>query len=131
MADIEQAEIEYTLIKVNRIMEAMNNDDELSVLNETDLLLKVLPKKNKPEIISLSDEIKKLLLNDEKMRIIKLLRKVKEESDSGTEYYDLERGNDPKLFYQKDYEETINSLNDRIRTLLSIIIRDKVGETKI
>lgn len=130
MADLEQAEIEYTLQKINYVMQAMNGDDQLSVLQETDLLLKVIPKKNKPEIITLSNDINKILLDDDKMRIIKLLRKVKIDDDSGAEYYDSDRGNDPKLDYQQAFEKEMNLLNDKIRTVLSIIIKEKVGETK-
>lgn len=130
MADIEQAEIEYTLQKINYVMQAMNNDDQLSVLQETDLLLKIIPKKNKPEIITLSNDINNILLDDDKMRIIKLLRKVKIDDDSGAEYYDSDRGNDPKLDYQTSFEKEMNLLNDKIRNCLSVIIKEKIGETR-
>jgi hypothetical protein len=127
---IEQSEIEYTLQKINYIMQSMNNDDQLSVLNETDLLLKFLEKK-KNAFLSLEKEISSILLDKDKMRIVKLLKKVKEESDSGVEYYDEERGNDSKLTFNEEYEKTMNILNDKIRSLLAEIIKEKIGETKI
>lgn len=130
MADIEQAEIEYFLAKINFILQAMDADDELSVLNETDLLLKSIPMNNK-EVISLKKELHSILLGVDKMRIIKLLRKIKEDSESGVEYYDTDRGNDPKLHFDKEMERTMLRLNDDIRTALSIIIKEKIGETKI
>jgi hypothetical protein len=129
MADIEQSEIDYTLLKINRIMEAMNNDDQLSVLNETDLLLKFLHK-NKA-VNPLEKEISILLLDPDKMRIIKLLKELKKDIDLSTEYYDIDRGNDDKLFYKKDIEKAMLLLNDRIRSFLSEIIKEKIGETKI
>lgn len=126
---IEQAEIEYLLNKINYIIQHMNNDDQLSVLNETDLLLKILPQRK--NVIELGKIISETLLDDGKMRIIKLLRDIKRGEDSGVEYYDTDRGNDPKLDYQTGFEKEMHILNDNIRTILAEVIKEKIGETKI
>lgn len=130
MVDIEQSDIEYFLQKINFILAAMDNDDQLTVLNETDLLLKSIPTKDK-KILELKEKLRNILLGPEKMRIIKLLRKIKEDSESGVEYYDSDRGNDSKLHFDKEFEKEMIMLNDDIRTALSTIIKEKIGETKI
>jgi mevalonate pyrophosphate decarboxylase len=127
---LEQAEIDYVLNKINYIMQAMNADDQLTTLNETDLLLKIIPQKN-DETKALSKEIHDILLNDDKMRILKLLREIKKDKDSGVEYYDTDRGSDPKLDYQKEFEQKMHNINDKIRSILAEVIREKIGETKI
>lgn len=129
MVDVlEQAEIEFILNKINYILQSMSHDDTLTTLQETDLLFKILPKKKRPDLIMLEEKVRNILLDNEEMRIIKLLRKVKEDSDSGAEYYDADRGNDKKLFYAKEHENKILILFDEIRTALAVLIKEKIGE---
>jgi hypothetical protein len=121
--------IDWIYEQSNKIMEAINSDDHIKMLNETDLILKVVGK----EFLTLHKFNKlhqriHLILNDEPdMRALKLMQRVKTEIDTSIEYYDKDVGQDERLFYQDKLETAMIELQEEIRGVLAVIIREKTG----
>jgi hypothetical protein len=110
-------------------MEAINKDDHVTMLNETDLILKVMGQEflKAHKFGKIHIKIKELLNDEPSMRILKLMQRVKTEVDTSIEYYDKDRGQDERLFYQTPIEEQMIHIQEDIREILSTIIREKTG----
>jgi hypothetical protein len=61
------------------------------------------------------------------MRTLKLMQRVKTEIDTSIEYYDEDVGQDSRLFYQTKLEGMMIGLQEEIRGVLAVIIREKTG----
>lgn len=75
-------------------------------------------------IFDLQKSIDKILNNEKHMRILRLMQTIKTEVDSRIFYYDRDYGSDPTLFYQKETEETMLSLESDIRKAVAVIIQE-------
>jgi hypothetical protein len=121
--------IDWIYEQTNKIMEAINKDDHVMMLNETDLLLKVMGQEfmNAHKFGKIYAKIKEILNDEPSMRVLKLMQRVKTEVDTSIEYYDKDRGQDERLFYQTPIEEQMIHTQEDIRKVLSTIIREKTG----
>jgi hypothetical protein len=122
----------YALLikQIENITNALTQDDQISVLTETDILLKTLTPKftQEHQLDKLQKKINNFLLNHTNYRILRLNQKVKTEIDTAIEYYDKDRGNDHRLFYQKQLEQDLMELNQEIRTFIALLIKNKLSE---
>jgi hypothetical protein len=127
MAEEDKTDIIYEAI--NKIMTAIDEDENITMLNQTDLLLKMLEKKFKKEheLETTENKIKNFLQNTKNMRILRMQQKIKRETETAIEYYDRDIGRDERLFYQEKLEEDITKLQEEIRRTLSIIIIHKIA----
>jgi hypothetical protein len=121
--------IDWIYEQTNKIMEAINKDDHVTMLNETDLILKVMGQEflKAHKFGKIHAKIKEILNDEPSMRILKLMQRVKTEVDTSIEYYDKDRGQDERLFYQTPVEEQMIYIQEDIREVLSTIIREKTG----
>ena len=126
----EYEEHNFVYEQIVKIMESINNDDILSMLNEADLLLKLMPEEFKKEhkLTILEKKIKEIIVNEEMLRDIKLYKRLKTETETSTEYYGKDRGSDERLHYNKEMEERIMKIQEKIRVAISKIIRHKMYE---
>lgn len=108
-----------------RIMDALNNDDTIAMLNETQIILRIIPDDIKFD--KLEKDISKILQDDKTMRILHLMKKIKAEVETAIEYYYIDRGRDERLFYQEDLEKKLNKLKEEIRIAISIILKNYGG----
>ena len=110
---------------ITRIIDDMSEDKALSSFIQSDLLFNMMGEKFKEEhkLIKLSEEIKELLEDDDKIREIKLYTKIKEEVMDSVNYYGIDRGDDERRIYNKDMEVAINELQARLRIAMGKIIR--------
>jgi hypothetical protein len=121
--------IDWIYEQSNKIMEAINIDDHIKMLNETDLILKVVGKEflTIHKFNKLQQQIHLILNNEPDMRTLKLMQRVKTEIDTSIEYYDEDVGQDSRLFYQTKLEGMMIGLQEEIRGVLAVIIREKTG----
>lgn len=129
MSDIPEA---YALLikQIENITTALTQDDQISVLTETDILLKTLNSKfiKEHQLEKLQKRIDHFLLNQTNYRLLRLNQKVKLEIDTAIEYYDKDIGMDDRLFYQEELEQDLMELNRDIRNFIAIIIKKKLSE---
>lgn len=127
METIEQ--IDTILNLIEKIQTAIAEDEAISALSETDLLLKILDDeyKKKNKLDKIQKKITHFLTNPNNSRMLRLQQRLKREIDTAIEYYDEDIGNDHRLFYQKEMEEDIIALYDEIRTAMATIIRNKLS----
>jgi len=130
MVEYEEKPLDFMYEQIMKIMISINQDDNLTMLNETDLLLKILPEEFKKEnqMIELETEIQKVLNDKEDLRLLRIIQKVKAEADLSIEYYDMDRGDDHRLFYREKTEAKFFKLQEKIREALSKIIKQKLIE---
>lgn len=129
---IEQTEpVDFLFDEVRNIMESINEDQHIKMLNETELLLNTLDDKFLKEhrLNKLKTKINKILTTEQNMRILRLMQRIKKETDTSIEYYDADRGQDDRLFYQEELEEEMLDLQNQIRKALAIIIKEKTSGT--
>lgn len=130
MSGTETVEVVDTILnQVEKIMHAIAEDEAITVLSETDLLLKILDEQYKKEhdLDKLQEDIDHFLTDPNNTRLLRLQQRLKREVDTAIEYYDEDIGNDHRLFYQKDLEDDIVKIYSEIRTGLGIIIRTKLS----
>ena len=110
---------------ITRIIDDMSEDKALSSFIQADLLFNMMGEKFKKEheLIVLSEEVKNLLEDDDKIREIKLYTKIKEEIAESVEYYGRDRGTDEIRLYNKNMEIAINELQARLRMAMGKIIK--------
>lgn len=117
--------------QITTIMTAINNDEPITILNETSLLIKTLDeefKKEHPKIKKLEKKIKQLITNPKNNRIIRLNNIIKKEIETYIEYLDRDIGQDERLYYQEQLEEELTTITEEIRELLSLIIKHKLTD---
>jgi hypothetical protein len=106
------------------IVDAMNRDDAIAVFNNCQVLFGLfnddfkVDKKIKP----VEDKINKILVDNEKMRRLYLLQRIKSEVETSIEYYYKDRGRDDRLFYAENLENECRNLYTEIRKCLTIIL---------
>lgn len=124
----EQEEVDFVMLQVTKIMEAINKDDNVVMLNETDLLFKILSRdfKQATGINKIETEINKILKNKKEMRLLRLIQKVKNEPELSIEYYGKDLGEDERLYYEEEQENKFNKIQEDIRTSISKIVRHKL-----
>ena len=110
-------------------MSAINEDQHINMLNETELLLNTLDTKflTKHRLTKLQKKINKVLTSEENMRILRLMQRIKTETDTSVEYYDKDIGQDERLFYQQEMEEEMLEFQNEIRKALATIIKEKTS----
>jgi len=123
----QQRETDYIYSLTERILNYIREEDYLGMLNETDVLLKFLEDNFKIEqsLEKLEKEIHTLLLDESRMRIVKLLQSVKTEQDTKIEYYDIDRGIDERLKYRGTVEKELLTLQEKIRDMISKVLKNK------
>ena len=123
----QQRETDYIYSLTERILNYIREEDYLGMLNETDVLLKFLEEDFKIEqsLEKLEKEIHTLLLDESRMRIVKLLQSVKTEQDTKIEYYDIDRGIDERLKYRGTVEKELLTLQEKIRDMISKVLKNK------
>lgn len=123
----QQRETDYIYSLTERILNYIREEDYLGMLNETDVLLKFLEDnfKNEQSLEKLEKEIHTLLLDESRMRIVKLLQSVKTEQDTKIEYYDIDRGIDERLKYRGTVEKELLTLQEKIRDMISKVLKNK------
>ena len=69
----EDKPMDFMYEQIMKIMNSINADDNTTMINETDLLLKILPDKFKEDykLIKLEKEIQKIFNDKDEMRIIR------------------------------------------------------------
>ena len=130
MAD-EQQQVDILYEQTIKIMDSINLDKPVTTLNETDLLIKTLPKKfidKHKETIIVEAKIRNILMDKIAMRHLRLIQNIKSELETSTEYYDQDVGTDKRLNYKEGFEEVMTELNEEIRKLLSNVNRDLITE---
>lgn len=126
----EDKPLDFMYEQVVKIMNSINADDNTTMINETDLLLKTLPEKFKEdyELIKLEKEIQKIFNDKDEMRILRIIQKIKIDGESCIEYYDIDKGQDHRLFYREELEKKFFNLQEKIRKALSVILKHKLIE---
>jgi hypothetical protein len=119
------------LEQIRRITEAMNEDDPITAITETNILLQSLnPQFLKDNQLEwLLKQTHKLLTDPDLNRLLRLNKRLKEEVETAIEYYDKNIGSDQRLYYQHQIEKDLNKTYAHIRTMISIIIRKKLTES--
>lgn len=122
----------YALLvnQIQSITKSLNDDDQISVFTETDILIKALEKELiiKYKAVDLHKKIREYLMQPTKNRELRLAQKIKLDPETAIHYYDADIGNDQSLYYKKKEEQKILIINDKIRTLISQIIKDKLTD---
>jgi len=115
--------------QITIIMGAIDEDQCYTAVNECDLLIKMLPLEIQAEkaVIKLHRRIKNFLLNQNNVRILRLLQKLKTEVDTAIEYFDEDIGTDARLNFQTELEADLLIAYDEMRTFFAWIIREKLG----
>lgn len=121
--------IDFFFEQIRNIMSAINEDQHINMLNETELLLNTLDTKflTKHRLTKLQKKINKVLTSEENMRILRLMQRIKTETDTSVEYYDKDIGQDERLFYQQEMEEEMLEFQNEIRKALATIIKEKTS----
>jgi len=122
----------YTILltQIDMITKAMHDDDPITVLEETDILLQTL----EPTYIlqhslkKLMNNIKTLLNTPSNNRLLRLNSKIKQELETAIEFYDEDIGTDERLFYNEELERTILQTYSEIRRLLAILIKTRFSD---
>jgi len=116
--------------QIRKITEAMNEDQPITVLTETSILLQTLtPEYTKThKLEQLLKTVEKLLNTTQHNRILRINQRIKEENETAIEYYDENIGTDHRLYYQHDTEKLLTTTYSQIRTLISTIIKNKLTE---
>jgi hypothetical protein len=130
----ENNSIELITNQITIIMNAMDEDQCYSCLNETDFLLKMIPSELQKEknVFKLHRRIKNFLLNQDNVRILRLMQKIKSEPETSVEYYDRDYGSDERLLFQNELEADLLITYDEIKTFLSWLIREQInGEIEL
>lgn len=122
---------DFLFEEIRNIMEAINEDQHIKMLNETELLLNTLEEEfiKKHQLKKLQNQINKILTNEPNMRTLRLMQRIKTETDTSVEYYDTDRGQDERLFYQIELEEEMLTLQNQIRKALANIIKEQTSGT--
>lgn len=122
-------ETDFVLLQINRVSDALSKDDDLAMLNETSILLSFFSSEilKSSKLNLLEGDVDKFINDEETMRIIRLLSKIKAETETGIEYYYKDRGRDERLFYAKELEEQLVKLKRNIRKALGYIVRMNQG----
>lgn len=123
--------IDFFFETIRNIMESINEDQHISMLNQTELLLNTLEDKfiKEHKLTDLKNKINQILTSETNMRVLRLMQRIKKETDTSIEYYDADRGQDERLFYQQGLEEEMLGLQNEIRKALSTIIKEKTSGT--
>lgn len=131
MVSSVDGEENFILVMSVKIMESMNLGDDIAVLNQAKLLFSILPddKKKELKIPPVEKRIEGLLEDEHTMRILRLMQKIKSETETSIEYYYKDRGQDERLYYNKELETDLISVNKEIRNAISKIIADNQGIT--
>lgn len=126
----EDDEVNFFYEIGNKIMESISTDDNIDMLNQTDLLMKSLTNefKKRNNLNKIETEIRTILKDTDKMRILRILQRVKKESELAIEYYHKDVGNDERLFYNEETEKQMFELQEKIRTALSKVIKEMQSE---
>ena len=123
--------IDFIFDEIKEIMESINQDQHITMLNHTELLLNTLDEKflEQHQLKELKNKINEILTSEKNMRVLRLMQRIKKETDTSIEYYDADRGQDERLFYQQTLEEEMLELQNEIRKALAIIITEKTSGT--
>jgi hypothetical protein len=115
--------------QITLIMGAIDEDESYTVLNETDFLIKILPKELQEEkkIVKLKRRLDNFLLNKQNSRLLRLLQKLKTEPDVAVEYFAQDYGTDERLLFQEELEADMLTTYAEIRDVLAWIVREKLG----
>lgn len=115
---------------IRHIIQSMNDDDAISAITETDILIGTLTKEyikeNQHE--ELKNNCKTLLTKPTYNRLLRINQRLKQETDTAIEYYDEDIGEDPRLLYQQELEEILLATYSEIRKLISSIIKNQLKE---
>jgi hypothetical protein len=116
--------IQFTLDLCTKIIDSITANDNVAMLNQTSVILKLYDneflKQNK--LLELKKKIELTLSNEKNMRILRMMQTVKTEVDTRIEYFDADVGSDQRLFYQQEMEEEMIMFENEIRTAVSKII---------
>ena len=125
-----EGEHNFVYEQIVKIMDNINIDNALSVLNETDLLLKIMSEEFKKEhkLIELENNIHIILMDTDLLQQVKLYTRLKAELETSVEYYGKDRGSDTRLHFNKDMEDRIMEIQEEIRTALSKIINYRLKD---
>ena len=122
----------FLIEQVTKIMDSINEDQPMTTLNETDLLIHTLDKEfqetHSEEIDALKAIIQNFLEDPKNNRALRMNTRIKQETETCIEYYDKDRGQDTRLFYEKNLESDLNKANTQIRRLLAKVIKEKLNE---
>jgi len=115
--------------QIRTIMNSINEDKYLNMLNETALLLQILDQnfKKQHKLTKIEKTINNILQDDTRIRILKLLQRIKNETDTAIEYYDKDIGQDERLYYQEEFEKDMIEIQAQIRKTLATIIKEKLS----
>lgn len=126
----EERNLDNLLIQqIGRIMEAINDDDNVVILNETSLLFEILPDHIIKEHEGLKKEIITISEDGQKIRSLRLTKRIKEETETAIEYYGKDIGNDERLIYKRTLEKEMLTLQNKIRRFLAVIVKKYMGGT--
>jgi len=122
-------QVDFIYDQIRTIMNSINEDKYLNMLNETALLLQILDNEFKTQhnLTKIEKIINKILTDDTKVRVLKLLQRIKNETDTAIEYYDRDIGQDARLFYQEQFEKDMINIQTNIRKALAIIIKERLS----
>lgn len=126
----EAEEKDFLYEQVIKIMTAMNQDQQYTMLNETDLILNIIPPSFKEayDFLELGKEVRGILNNKDKLKHLKLIQRIKAETETGIEYYSQDLGDDERLLYGEDFENTMMTLQQKIRDALGKIMKKLLVE---
>lgn len=114
-------------------MDSITNDDNIAMLNNTNLVLNLFDKKylKQNNLTDLQKRINNTLTNEANMRILRMMQTIKTETDTRIEYYDEDRGSDNRLFYQQEMEEEMLNYQQEIRQAMAIIIKELSDDKEV
>ena len=117
---------QFIIDTCTKIIDSITNDDNIAMLNNTNLILNLFDKKylKENQLTDLQKRINATLTNEANMRILRMMQTIKTETDTRIEYYDEDRGQDNRLFYQQEMEEEMLNYQQEIRQAMAIIIKE-------
>ena len=124
---------EFVIDTCTKIMDSITNDDNIAMLNNTNLVLNLFDKKylKQNNLTDLQKRINNTLTNEANMRILRMMQTIKTETDTRIEYYDEDRGSDNRLFYQQEMEEEMLNYQQEIRQAMAIIIKELSDDKEV
>lgn len=131
MDENDVGKIEYYLGQIEKITQAMNEDNPITVFENTDILLQTFDSTfiKTHGFEPLNKKIKQYLTNPQSNRLLRLNSRVKLEIETSIEYYDKNIGHDERLDYDKNFEKEILEVYTMTRRLLAIIISTKLNDS--
>ena len=127
-------EIEIIIEAKNKILDSIDQDQPYTAINHMDFLLKILDTnfKKQNQLEKLEKKIKNFLLNPNNNRLLRLNQKVKTELETAIEFYDIDIGNDQRLFYNEPLEKDLLQIQNDMKEALATIINQKItGELEL